>query len=414
MDVPRVVVTGAGMVTPVGIGLEATWRALLAGENGIGPVTLCEVDDIASKIGGEVPGFNPEQWLNRKDARRMDRFVHLAIAAADEALEHSGLDVRAESEQVGCIIGSGIGGIGTLEDQFKVFFDKGPSRVSPFLVPMFISDMAAGQVSIRTGARGPNVNTVSACASGADALGAAFETLRRGDAQAMIAGGTDAGVTRMSMAAFAASRALSTGQNDDPEHASRPFDSGRDGFVIAEGAGVLILETLEHAEARGAEPLVEMVGYGQSADAFHVTQPSENGEGAARAMRMGLKKAGINASDVGYINAHGTSTQLNDKFETMSVKAVFGEAAGSIPISSTKSMIGHTLGAGGGIEAAVTMMSLREQRVHPTRNLVSPDPDCDLDYVPEGARDVSMEYAVSNSLGFGGHNSSLVFKRFTA
>jgi len=413
MDTPRVVVTGVGMMTPVGVGRDASWLSLLEGKNGIAPITLVEAEDLPSTIAGEVTDFVATDFLNRKDARRMDRFVHLAVAASDEALEQSGLDVHAEAEEIGCMIGSGIGGIGTLEDQFHVFFDKGASRVSPFLVPMFISDMAAGQVSIRTGARGPNVNTVSACASGADAIGTAFEVLRRGDAQAMITGGTDAGVTRMSVAAFAASRALSTGRNDDPEHASRPFDLERDGFILAEGAGTLILETLEHAQERGAPILAEMVGYGASADAFHVTQPSENGEGAARAMRVALEKADINASDVGYINAHGTSTPLNDKFETMSVKTVFGEAAGAIPISSSKSMIGHTLGAGGAIEAGVTIMSILDQRIHGTRNLIVPDPDCDLDYVPEGARDVPIEYAVSNSLGFGGHNSSLIFKRFS-
>jgi 3-oxoacyl-[acyl-carrier-protein] synthase II len=412
METPRVVVTGVGLMTPVGVGRDATWEALLHGKNGIGPVTLVESDDLPARIAGEVTGFDPEQWIGKKDVRRMDRFVHLSIAATEEALEQSGLDVKAEAEQVGCMIGSGIGGIGTLEDQFHVFFDKGAGRVSPFLVPMFIPDMAAGQVSIRTGARGPNVNTVSACASGADAIGTAFEVIRRGDAQAMITGGTDAGVTRMSIAAFAASRALSTGWNDDPEHASRPFDLERDGFTLGEGAGTLILESLEHAQERGATILAELVGYGASADAFHVTQPSENGEGAARAMRVAIDKAGINASDVDYINAHGTSTPLNDKFETMSVKTVFGEAAGAIPISATKSMIGHTLGAGGAIEAGVTIMSIRDQRVHGTRNLTVPDPDCDLDYVPEGPRDLPIEYALSNSLGFGGHNSSLIFKRF--
>ena len=383
MDAPRVVVTGIGLMTPVGIGRDASWESLLRGTNGIDHVTLVEAEDLPAQIGGEVTGFNPLDFIGRKDARRMDRFVQLSIAASDEALEHSGLDVRAESESVGCMIGSGIGGIGTLEDQFRTFFDKGASRVSPFLVPMFIPDMAAGQVSIRTGARGPNFNPVSACASGADAIGTAYEVIRRGDAKAMITGGTDAGVTRMSIAAFAASRALSTSRNDDPEHASRPFDLERDGFIIAEGAGTLIIETLEHAQERGAPVLAEIVGYGASADAFHVTQPSENGEGAARAMNVALKKAGINASDVDYINAHGTSTPLNDKFETMSVKTVFGEAAGAIPISATKSMIGHTLGAGGAIEAGVTIMSILDQRVHGTRNLVVPDPDCDLDYVPE-------------------------------
>ena len=394
----RIVITGAGLVTPVGIGLEETWNSLLKGENGIENVISCDVSDISSKIAGEIKGFDVENWLSRKDARRMDRFVQLAIAAADEALSQSNLDVLSNPEQVGCIIGSGIGGIATLEDQFATFFDKGPSRVSPFLVPMFISDMASGQVSIRTGARGPNVNTVSACASGADAIGNAYEILLRGDAEAMIG----------------AARALSTERNNDPGHASRPFDQERDGFVLAEGSGILILETLEYAEKNGTEPIAEIIGYGQSADAFHVTQPSENGEGAARAMKMALSKAAIDPQQVGYINAHGTSTPLNDKFETMSIKNVFGENAYSIQISSTKSMIGHTLGAGGVIEAAITALSIIYQKIHGTRNLLVPDPECDLDYVPEPSRNISMEYALSNSLGFGGHNSSLVFKKFTS
>ncbi len=412
MKAPRVVVTGIGLITPVGIGRDASWQALLAGTNGIGPVTLVESTDLPAQIAGEVTGFEPLDWLNRKDARRMDRFVQLSIAATDEAIEQSGLDIPSEANQVGCMIGSGIGGIGTLEDQFKIFFDQGAGRVSPFLVPMFISDMAAGQVSIRTGARGPNVNTVSACASGADAIGTGYEVIRRGDAQAMITGGTDAGVTRMSIAAFAAARALTTSRNDDPEHASRPFDLERDGFVLAEGAGTLILENLTHAQKRGANILAELVSYGVAADAFHVTQPSENGEGAARAMSIAIEKAGITSDNVDYLNAHGTSTPMNDKFETLSVKAVFGETAGNIPISSTKSMIGHTLGAGGAIEAGVTVQSIVDQRIHGTHNLIVPDPDCDLDYVPEAWRDVSIDYAISNSFGFGGHNSSLIFKRY--
>ena len=408
----RVVVTGIGMVTAVGIGREENWRALLAGENGIGPVTLCDTSGLESRIAGEVKDFDPLNYVDRKEARRMDRFVHLAIAASREALDHSGLDVSQCPDEIGVMIGVGIGGIATLEEQFHVLFEKGPSRVSPFLVPMFIPDMASGQVSIVFGARGPNYNTVSACASGADALGAALETIRRGDAVAMLAGGAEATVTRMGLASFASSRALSTKRNDDPEHASRPFDLERDGFVLGEGAATLILEELEFARARGAEILAEFVSYGQSADAFHVTQPSENGEGAARAMRMALHKAGIAASDISYINPHGTSTPLNDKFETMSIKNVFGEAAVAIPISSTKSMTGYTLGACGGIEAAVTVLSIRDQRIHMTRNLEVLDPDCDLDYVPEGPRDLRIDYAMSNSLGFGGHNSSLVFRRY--
>ena len=408
----RVAVTGIGLVTAVGIGREATWDALLAGENGIGPVTLCDASDLGSRIAGEAPDFNPLDFIDRKDARRMDRFVQISIAATQDALEQSGLDIAPIADEVGAMIGSGMGGLTWLEDQFKVMFEKGPNRISPFLVPAFIPDMAAGQVSIRYGARGPNYNTVSACASGADAIGTALEVIRRGDALAMITGGSDACVTRMGLAAFHASRALSTQRNDDPEHASRPFDLERDGFVLAEGAGTLVLEELEYAKARGATILAEAVSYGQSADAFHVTQPSENGEGAARAMNIALRKGGVAASDVGYINAHGTSTPLNDKFETMSIKAVFGESALGIPVNSTKSMLGHTLGAAGGIEAAVTVLSLRDQRLHMTRNLEIPDPDCDLDYVAEGARDVDIEYAMMNSLGFGGHNSSLLFRRY--
>ena len=408
----RVVVTGIGMMTPVGVGREASWSAMLAGANGIRSITLCDPTDLASTIAGEVAGFDPLDWLERKEARRMDRFVHLAVAATRDALEHSGLEIEPERDQIGVMIGSGIGGLATLEEEFGVLFERGPGRVSPLLVPMFIPDMAAGQVSIVFGARGPNVNTVSACASGSDAIGTASEVIRRGDAVAMLAGGSDAAVTRMGIAAFASSRALSTGRNDDPEHASRPYDAERDGFVLAEGAAVLVLEELEHARARGATILAEILAYAQTADAFHVTAPSENGEGAARAMQRALAKAGLAASDIDYINPHGTSTPLNDKFETMSVKTVFGEAAGSIPMPSTKSMIGHTLGAGGAIEAGVTVLSIRDQRIHGNRNLVHPDPDCDLDYNPGGLRALEIEYAMSNSLGFGGHNSCLIFQRF--
>ena len=407
----RVVVTGIGMVTPVGIGREPSWRALLAGENGIRRAMLDDLSGLAVTIAGEVPDFDPGAFLDRREARRTDRFVQLAIAAADEAVAHAGLDVAAVADRVGVMIGSGIGGLATIEEGYRTLFEKGPGRISPFMVPMYIADMAAGQVSIRHGARGPNFDTVSACASGSDALGTAFETIRRGDADAMLAGGAEAAVTRMGLAAFHASRALSTRRDDDPAHASRPFDRERDGFVLAEGAAVLVLEAEEFARRRGAPILAEMLGYGQSADAFHVTQPSENGEGAARAMREALRAAGLEASAVSYINAHGTSTPLNDKFETLSIKAVFGDEAFAIPISSTKSMIGHSLGAGGGIEAAVCVLSIRDHRIHPTRNLEAPDPECDLDYVPEGARDLDVSVAMSNALGFGGHNSSLRFGR---
>ena len=408
----RVVVTGVGLVTPVGIGREESWRALLAGENGITGVTLCDAHDIESRVAGEVKDFDALNYVDRKEARRMDRFTHLAIAASAEAHEQSGLDVSVAADEIGAMIGVGIGGLTWLEEGYKTLFEKGPDRISPFLVPAFIPDMASGQVSIRFGLRGPNYNTVSACASGADALGTALEVIRRGDAVAMLAGGAEATITRMGIASFSALRALSTKRNDDPAHASRPFDLERDGFVLGEGAATLVLEDLEYAQARGATILAEFVSYGQSADAFHVTQPSEDGEGAARAMRTALAKAGIPASAIDYINPHGTSTPMNDKFETMSVKAVFGEAAGAIPMPSTKSMTGHTLGACGGIEAAVTVLSIRDQRIHATRNLTIPDPDCDLDYVPKGPRDLRIDWAMSNNLGFGGHNSSLVFRRW--
>ncbi|MCK9487268.1 MAG: beta-ketoacyl-ACP synthase II [Dehalococcoidia bacterium] len=410
MDERRVVVTGIGILSAVGAGREATWAGLLAGQNGIVPTTHVDVSDLTSQVAGQVPEFDLAQYIDRKEARRMDRFTHLAVTAAGEALDQAGLDIAAEGDQIGCMIGSGIGGIGTLEQEFDVFFHKGPNRVSPLLVPMFIPDMAAGQTSIRFGLRGPNYNTVSACASGADALGTAYEVIRRGDAVAMVAGGSEACVTRMSIAAFANSRALS--RNNDPETASRPFDVDRDGFVIGEGAGIMVLEDREHAEARGAEIYAEVLAYGQSADAFHVTAPAENGEGAARAMNLALKRAGIAASDVDYVNAHGTSTPLNDKFETMSLKTVFGEAAHSIPVSSSKSMIGHTLGAAGGIESAVTVLSIRDQKIHPTIHIVNQDPECDLDFVAEGPRDLEVRYAMSNSLGFGGHNASLIFGRY--
>lgn len=410
MDERRVVITGVGMLTAVGQGRESTWQALLAGTNGIGMTTLVDTEDLASRVSGEVGDIDVSTYLDRKEARRMDRFTHLAVLAAGEALDQARLNLDAEGDEIGCMIGSGIGGMSTLEDEFHVLFEKGPSRVSPFLVPMFIPDMAAGQVSIRFGLRGPNYNTVSACASGADAIGTALEVIRRGDAVAMVAGGAEASVTRMAIAAFAASRALS--RNNDPETASRPFDVDRDGFVLGEGAGILVLEEREHAERRGATILAEMTSYGQSADAFHVTQPSENGEGAARAMRIALRKAGIEPGQIDYLNAHGTSTPLNDKFETMSVKTVFGEGARQLPISSSKSMIGHTLGAAGGVESAITVMSIRDQQIHRTLHLLTPDPDCDLDYVPEGSRRINLEYAMSNSLGFGGHNSSLIFRRY--
>jgi 3-oxoacyl-[acyl-carrier-protein] synthase II len=404
------VITGVGLIIANGVGRDAAWEALRSGANGIGNTQRCDVNDLASQVSGEVPEFDLSTYLDKKESRRMDRFTHLAIMAAGEAIDHSGLDINSEAEQIGCMIGVGIGGMETLEREFKNLFDKGPDRVSPFLVPMFIPDMAAGQVSIRYGAKGPNFNTVSACASGADSIGTAAELIRRGDAVAMIAGGAEGAVTRMSITAFANMRALS--RNNDPATASRPFDRERDGFVLGEGSGILILENQEHAERRGANIICEYRGYGQSADAFHITQPSEQGEGAARAMNIALTKAQISPSDVDYINAHGTSTPMNDKFETLSIKSVFGEQAYSVPISSTKSMVGHTLGAAGGIEAVVTALSIKDDIIHPTINLDNPDQDCDLDYVTNESRAISVNIAMTNSLGFGGHNSSLVFSKY--
>ena len=348
--------------------------------------------------------------MDRKEVRRTDRFVQFAMVAAREALLSSGLEIGLQNrDEIGVIIGSGIGGIGTLSEQIQVLREKGPRRVSPFLVPMMIADMASGQVSIALGARGPNVCTVSACASGADAIGYAYDLIRRGEAVAMITGGAEAAITPIGVAGFASARALST-RNDDPARASRPFDADRDGFVLGEGSGILVLESLEHAQARGATILAELCGYGMTADAHHITQPAEGGEGGARAMRMALRQAGLCAADIDYLNAHGTSTPMNDKFETEAIKAVFGEHAYQMPISSIKSMVGHLLGAAGALEACVCVQAIRDGMIPPTINYATPDPDCDLDYTPNAARRVSVKAVLSNSFGFGGHNSALLFR----
>jgi len=408
----RVVVTGIGLVTPVGADTKTTWSSLLAGKSGIDYISLFDAEGYESRIAAEVNDFDGEGILGRKEARRLDRFSQFACVAALEALEHAGIDMAKEdADRVGVLIGSGVGGIITISDQHKVLMNRGPKRVSPFLVPMMLGDMASGQVSMMIGAKGPNFSTVSACATGTDSIGEALEMIRRGRADVVIAGGTEAAVCEIGVAGFNACMALST-RNDDPQAASRPFDTGRDGFVLGEGAGVVVLESVEHAEKRGANVLAELAGYGASSDAHHVTQPHPEGEGAARAMKWAIEDAGLTPNDVDYVNAHGTSTPLNDKFETIALKRMYGDHAYNLAISSTKSMTGHLLGAAGGIEAAFSVLTVKEGVIPPTINIDDPDPECDLNYVPNKAVEQKVDVAMSNSLGFGGHNASLVFKSF--
>ena len=408
----RVVVTGIGLVSPVGLTRETTWGSLLAGESGIDRISSFDAEELETTIAGEVKGFDATSYVGRKEARRMDRFVQFAVAATLEAMEQASLEVNdGNSERVAVIISSGIGGIITLSEQIGVMDSRGASRVSPFLVPMMLPDMASGQVSMLIGAKGPNFATVSACSSGADAVGSAYELVRGGTAEIALTGGAEAAICPIGVAGFNACKALSK-RNDEPGRASRPFDAGRDGFVLGEGAGVLVLESAESAAERGVEPIGEMVGYGSTADAHHITQPAPGGEGGARAMKAALEQAGLQPGDVDYVNAHGTSTPLNDKYETMAMKAVFQEHAYGVPISSTKSMTGHLLGAGGSLEAGITVMAIRDGVLPPTINLEESDPDCDLDYTPNAARDRAVNVAMSNSFGFGGHNASLVFREF--
>ena len=408
----RVVVTGIGLVSPVGLTRDETWGSLLAGESGIEHIASFDAEELETTIAGEVKGFDATSYVGRKEARRMDRFVQFAVAATLEAMEQASLEVNDEnSERVAVIIASGIGGIITLSEQIGVMDKRGASRVSPFLVPMMLPDMASGQVSMLIGAKGPNFATVSACSSGADAVGAAFELVRGGTAEIALAGGAEAAICPIGVAGFNACKALSK-RNDEPGKASRPFDAGRDGFVLGEGAGVLVLESAESAAERGVEPIGEIVGYGSTADAHHITQPSPGGEGAARAMKAALEQADVHPDDVDYVNAHGTSTPLNDKYETMAMKAVFEEHAYDVPISSTKSMTGHLLGAGGSLEAGITVLAVRDGALPPTINLEESDPDCDLDYTPNASRESDVKVAMSNSFGFGGHNASLVFREF--
>lgn len=407
----RVVVTGMGAVSPLGLGVDALWDGLIHGRSGVGPITRFDASAFSTRIAAEVKEFDPTDFMDRKDARRMDRFAQFAVAGARMALQDAGISDNVDWERVGVLIGSGIGGIQTFEEQCRNLFEKGPDRVSPFFVPMMIPDIASGQVSILTGAKAHNACTVTACASGSHSIGDAFRVIQHGQADVMITGGTEAAVSALSMAGFCAARTLST-RNDEPERASRPFDKDRDGFVLGEGAGILILEELEHAKARGARIYAELIGYASTGDAHHITAPAPQGEGARRAIQAALKDAGVDPSEVGYINAHGTSTEYNDKFETMAIKGVFGELAYSIPVSSTKSMTGHLLGAAGGVEAIAVCKALSEEVIPPTINYETPDPECDLDYVPNKARRQRIEVAISNSFGFGGHNAVLVFRRY--
>lgn len=408
----RVVVTGIGLVSSLGIGTDANWKNLLAGVSGVSNITKFDASAYASRIAAEVQGFDPLNWVEKKEVKKMDLFIQFAIAAAQCAMDDSKLQITDENaEEVGAFIGSGIGGFSTIEREHIALLDGGPRKVSPFFIPSAIINLAAGQVSIRFGAKGPNLATCTACTASAHAVGESFEIIRRGDALAMIAGGSEAAITPMSVGGFAALRALST-RNDDPGKACRPFDRERDGFIIGEGAGVVILEELEHAKRRGAPIYAEVVGYGLSGDAFHITAPSEDGDGGRRAMAMAVRKAGIRPDEVDYINAHGTSTPFNDKLETLAIKRCFGDHAQKLAVSSTKSMTGHLLGGAGGLEAGITALSVFHQIAPPTINLENKDEECDLDYVPHTARPMAMRYALSNSFGFGGTNASLLFKKY--
>ena len=408
----RVVVTGVGLLCGCGIGTEEVWRNVIAGKSGIGPITLFDAAAFDTRIAGEVRGFDPHQWVEKKEIKKMGRFIQLAIAASDFAMKMAALTITPEiADTTGVYISSGIGGFDVIEREHSKFLQGGPGKISPFFIPSAIVNLASGFVSIRYGARGPNSATVTACSASAHAIGDAFKIIQRSDAEVMIAGGTEAAITPMGIGGFAAMRALST-RNDEPERASRPFDADRDGFVVGEGAGILTLESLEYAQRRGARILAEIVGYGMSGDAYHITQPAENGEGAYRVTRATLKDAKVAPEAVDYINAHGTSTPLGDAIETTAIKRAFGEHARKLAVSSTKSMTGHLLGGAGGLEAGISVLALRDQIMPPTINYETPDPACDLDYVPNKPRKAEVRYALSNSFGFGGTNASLLFKRW--
>jgi len=409
----RVVVTGVGIVSPLGIGTEANWDALCAGRSGIDTITRFDASQHSARIAGEVKGFDPLRFVDKKDVKKMDIFIQLAIAASQFAMDDAGLTIAPDiATRAGVFIASGIGGFSTIEREHKALIEGGPRRISPFFIPATIINLAAGQVSIRFGAKGPNSATCTACSASAHAIGDAFEVIRRNDADVMIAGGSESAITPMGVGGFAAMRALST-RNDEPQRASRPFDKDRDGFIMGEGSGVIILEELGFAQRRGAPIYAELVGYGMTADAYHITAPSEDGDGGMRVMQMAIKQAGITPDKVDYINAHGTSTPYNDKLETMAIKRLFGEHAYTVAISSTKSMTGHLLGAAGGVEAVISTLAIRHQMIPPTINYDTPDPECDLDYVPNEKRAAKIDYVLSNSFGFGGTNGALLFKRFT-
>jgi 3-oxoacyl-[acyl-carrier-protein] synthase II len=408
----RVVVTGVGLLTSVGIGTEPTWEAIKKGANGIGPITAFDAAAFACRIAGEVKGFDPSLYIEKKEIKKAARFIQFAVAAAEFALKGARFKVPAgeEAERTGVYIGSGIGGFEVIEREHKILLERGPSRISPFFIPATIINLASGTVAIRSGAKGPNSATATACTTSAHSIGDSFRLIQHGYADAMICGGAEAAVTPLSIGGFAAMRALST-HNDEPEKACRPWDKDRDGFIVGEGAGILILEEYEHAKRRGAPVLAEMVGYGMSGDAFHITSPSEDGDGAFRVMRNSIRDAGIQPHQIDYINAHGTSTPLGDRIETMAIKRIMGEHAKTVAVSSTKSMTGHLLGGAGGVEAGITVMAIRDQIAPPTINHDHPDPECDLDYIPNHARPMKIDYALSNSFGFGGTNGCLIFKK---
>ena len=408
----RVVVTGVGMITPLGVGTGPTWEAILAGKSGVGPITKFDASQFSTTIAAEVKGFAPEDFVDRKEIKRMDPFIHLAMASAHLAMEDAGLSIDGEmGPRVGVYMGSGLGGLSTLERYHQAYLEEGVRKISPFFIPMLISNLAPGHIAIRYGAKGPNITTTTACAASSHAIGEALVAIRRGVCDAVIAGGSEATITPMGLGGFCAMKALSS-RNDDPERASRPFDKDRDGFVMGEGAAILILEELEFARGRGAKIYAELCGYGASGDAHHVTAPAPGGEGAVRCMRAALEDARIRPEEVEHINAHGTSTPYNDQFETMAIKTVFGEHARNLAVSSTKSMTGHLLGAAGAVEGAFSVLALRDGVIPPTINYTTPDPECDLDYVPNEARRKAIRYALSNSFGFGGTNSCLLFGRF--
>ena len=408
----RVVITGLGLITPLGIGVEQSWSAAVQGKSGIGPITRFDAASFPVRIAGEVEGFDPGLYIDAKEIKQMDRFIHFAMGAATMAVEDSGLKINAENaERVGVIIGAGMGGLPAIEHNHKAFLEKGHRRISPFFIPMVILNLASGNVSIKFGAKGPNSSAVTACATGSHSIGDAFRLIQRGDADAMIAGGTESVITPLGIGGFAVMKALST-RNDEPERASRPFDAGRDGFVMGEGAGIVVLESLESARSRNAKIYAEIIGYGMSSDAYHMTTPAPEGEGAARCIKAALKDAGLDPERIGYVNAHGTSTKYGDELETAAIKKVFRDHAYKLCVSSTKSMTGHLLGAAGGVEAIFSILSIYRGIVPPTINLDNPDPECDLDYVPKNARHMDVEYAISNSFGFGGTNACLIFGKY--